>query len=84
MVLNKTDRLSTEEVGNLETLYDGIGVSALAPSTLEPLLSKIEQVFWQSGRPLDILGGEYSNTPTAETPNDENASDVSSWNPLDY
>jgi GTP-binding protein HflX len=45
-VLNKTDRLDKEEVGNIELRYSAIGISALNSSTFGPLLKAVEEHIW--------------------------------------
>lgn len=46
LVFNKIDKLEKEEVRNLTLRYDAIGISALDPNTFQPLLSAIEEHFW--------------------------------------
>lgn len=45
-VFNKIDKLSVEEVENIAFRYDGVSISAISPSTFEPLLDVIEQNIW--------------------------------------
>ncbi len=46
LVFNKTDRLPDEEVFNICTRYNAIGISALDRGTFMPLLKQIEQSLW--------------------------------------
>jgi GTP-binding protein HflX len=83
LVLNKIDQLTDEQTKNLEQLHDGVGVSALAPRTLTPLLENIERMFWQAGRNLEIVNAaearEQQANPEAEGDLDKSAT----WTPLD-
>jgi GTP-binding protein HflX len=48
MVFNKTDKISAMEAGNIILRYDAVGVSAIKPDTLQPLLKAVEQRIWES------------------------------------
>ncbi|MEC8024981.1 MAG: GTPase HflX [Myxococcota bacterium] len=85
LVLNKTDRLSAEEVKNLEQLHDGIGVSALSPKSLMPLLERIEQELWQTGKDVESLTPNRGYAADAVSEQTDKLSDaMTSWNPLDH
>ncbi len=46
IVFNKTDKLTSEEVGNITIRYNAVAVSALDPSTFGPLLDVVEDKVW--------------------------------------
>jgi GTP-binding protein HflX len=46
LVLNKTDKVTGEEVRNLIFRYNAVALSALDPSTFAPLLHEIEMHLW--------------------------------------
>ena len=46
LVFNKTDRLSAEEIENLSTRFDALGISALDTNTFCPLLASIEDIIF--------------------------------------
>jgi len=84
LVLNKVDQLQYEEMRNLEQLHGGIGVSALAPDTLAPLLEDIERTFWQTGRNVEILGSGSNHAAKKLAETSDAADTKAAWNPLDY
>ena len=44
VVLNKCDRLSPHEAAMLSQRYNAIGISAVQPDTVRPLIAKIESL----------------------------------------
>jgi GTP-binding protein HflX len=46
LVFNKTDKISADEAKNLAARYDAVAISALDPSTFNPLLKAIEDYIW--------------------------------------
>jgi GTP-binding protein HflX len=46
LVLNKIDRISSEEVQNLSPRFDAVAISARDPLTFKPLLREIEMHIW--------------------------------------
>ncbi|HAK89689.1 MAG TPA: GTPase HflX [Nitrospiraceae bacterium] len=48
MIFNKLDKISAVEAENIISRYGAIGVSAIKPDTLQPLLNAIEQRIWKS------------------------------------
>lgn len=46
LVLNKIDRIDSEEAKNIALRYNAIAVSALDPSTFGPLLGALEEIIW--------------------------------------
>jgi GTP-binding protein HflX len=46
LVFNKTDKISADEAKNLAVRYDAVAISALHPSTFNPLLKAIEDYIW--------------------------------------
>ena len=49
-VLNKVDLLDDEAAAAVVTAQDGVGVSALTRSGLEPLMRQLEAMMWRQGR----------------------------------
>lgn len=47
LVFNKIDKLDAEEARNLARRYDAVAISALDPSTFQPLLDGIEKMVFQ-------------------------------------
>ena len=45
-VFNKMDRLNIEEAQNLALRYSAVAISALDPSTFQPMLKAIEEYIW--------------------------------------
>ncbi len=54
LIFNKCDRLREEEAGALCRRYGGLGVSALRPSTLAPLVERLAQALAETPRPSPV------------------------------
>lgn len=48
VVFNKTDKVSIEESDNIMPRYNAIGISAIQPDSLQPVLKAIEYQIWES------------------------------------
>ncbi len=65
LVFNKCDRLPTEEAEALCRRYGAIGVSALFPQSLEPVVEGLDRVLSGSPGGFRSAGGDWSHVPAS-------------------